>query len=83
MSIQVAVRVRPFNERELKLGAKLCVKMDKKGGTVITDPAGGGAANKGGVRDFTFDHSFWSYDGFEENAEGVSVPDSPDSPYAD
>ena len=83
MSIQVAVRVRPFNERELKLGARVCVQMDQTGKTVITDPSGGGAANKGGVREFTFDYSFWSFDGFEDDAEGVSVPDSPNSPYAD
>ena len=28
MSIQVAVRVRPFNDREESLNAKLCVKMN-------------------------------------------------------
>ena len=27
MSIKVAVRVRPFNQREKDLGAKLCIKM--------------------------------------------------------
>ena len=83
MSIQVAVRVRPFNERELKLGARVCVQMDQTGKRVITGGSGGGAANKGGVREFTFDYSFWSFDGFEDDAEGVSVPDSPNSPYAD
>jgi len=27
MSVQVAVRVRPFNEKELKAGAKNCIEM--------------------------------------------------------
>lgn len=27
-SVQVAVRVRPFNKRELQLSSELCIKMD-------------------------------------------------------
>jgi hypothetical protein len=27
MSVKVAVRLRPFNEREIKYGAKLCIEM--------------------------------------------------------
>ena len=61
MSIKVAVRVRPFNEREQKLGAKLCIEMNGAM-TKITDPAGGNSANKDGFKEFTFDYSFWSHD---------------------
>jgi len=28
-------------------------------------------------RDFVFDYSFWSHDGFENNEEGLSIPLSP------
>ena len=82
MSVKVAVRVRPFLEREVKLGSNLCVEM-KGATTYITDPAGGNAQNKDGVREFTFDYSFWSHDGYEVNNDGVSVKDSPSSPYID
>ena len=62
MSIIVAVRVRPFNQREKDLKSKLCVKM--KGNTTIIKKAGGGE------RKFTFDHSFWSHDKFNEEEDG-------------
>ena len=82
MSVKVAVRVRPFLEREVKLGSKICVEMTGNM-TKITDPSGPTNANKDGFKEFSFDHSFWSHDGFENNAEGVSVKDSPSSPYVD
>jgi hypothetical protein len=44
MSVKVAVRVRPFLEREIKLGSKLCVEMNGPT-TKITDPAGGNSTN--------------------------------------
>ena len=37
MSVKVAVRVRPFNDREKKLRSKLCVKM-KGNQTILIDP---------------------------------------------
>jgi len=43
MSIQVAVRVRPFNERELKLNAKCCIEMV----LLLTIIVGGIDSNKG------------------------------------
>ena len=82
MSVKVAVRVRPFLEREVKLGSRLCIEMNGNL-TKITDPAGGNAANKEGFKEFTFDYSFWSHDGYDVNAEGVSVKDTPSSPYVD
>ena len=51
--------------------------------TIISDPKGGDAVNKEGVRKFTFDYSFWSHDGFVTDENGYSTPESPDSPYAD
>lgn len=82
MSVKVAVRVRPFLDREVKLGSRLCVEMSGAT-TKITDPTGGNATNKTGTYEFTFDHSFWSHDGFETNNDGVSVKDAPTSPYVD
>ena len=69
-SVTVAVRVRPFSERsvrkskltiksvccirEVKLGAKLAIKMRAKE-TSIT-------SSEGVVRKFCYDYSFWSFD---------------------
>jgi len=71
MSVKVAVRVRPFNERERNLGTVCCIKMDGPR-TIITPPsdhprAAGDALARGGERTFTFDYSFWSHDDFEFN----------------
>jgi len=71
-SVKVAVRVRPFNEREQ--GSKVCVQMNGPT-TIIFDP------NTGDERPFTFDYSFWSHDGFTTNSDGVFVPTS--DKYAD
>lgn len=75
MSVKVAVRVRPFNQREKDLGAKCCVKMNGPT-TAIVDP------ETGKDRPYTFDYSFWSHDGFVDNAEGYSCQ-KPGSNYAD
>lgn len=73
MSITVAVRVRPFNQREKKLNSKLCVKM-KNNQTVIF-------AEGEKKRSFAFDYSFWSHDNFQEEEDGLLVPKT--SKYAD
>lgn len=44
--------------------------------TIITDP------NTGVQKKFTFDHSYWSHDGFREDSNGIFVPDGPSSKYA-
>ena len=67
MSVKVAVRVRPFNEREMKQNPLCCIEM--KGPT--TKIKGASVAED---RTFTFDYSFWSHDGFETNDDGISVP---------
>jgi hypothetical protein len=56
MSVIVAVRVRPFNQREKDLESKLCVKMKGKQ-TILLDEFGN-------PRNFAFDYSFWSHDNF-------------------
>ena len=62
-SIKVAVRVRPFNSKELKSKSKLVVSMNG-GETIVTNPE----TNE--TRKFTFDHSYWSHDGFTTNDSG-------------
>lgn len=74
MSVKVAVRVRPFNDREIKGGSKCCMKMNGPT-TIIVDPA------TGKDKPFTFDYSFWSHDGFEDR-DGISVK-LPGTNYAD
>jgi hypothetical protein len=59
MSVKVAVRVRPFNAREKKLGCTCIV--DMKDPTTILKEYNGEKE-----RIFTFDYSFWSFDQFQE-----------------
>ena len=61
-NVRVAVRVRPFNQREIDRNAKMCIQMgnDKKK-TTITNP------EDGRVREFTFDYSYWSHDANDEH----------------
>lgn len=73
MSVQVGVRVRPFNKREEQLKSRLCVQMDGKTTTVID--------NEGQTKSFHYDYSFWSHDGFRVDEEGYSHPI--DDKYAD
>ena len=73
MSVVVAVRVRPFNAREIELNTKLCVQMQDNT-TVLVD-------EDGSERTFTFDYSFWSHDGFETADDGMYQRTS--SKYAD
>ena len=68
MSVVVAVRVRPFNQRETEMNSNLCVKMNDKTTTLIDED--------GNDRNFTFDYSFWSHDEFEETPSGLMVPSS-------
>ncbi|KAI6649541.1 hypothetical protein LOD99_6707 [Oopsacas minuta] len=56
MSVKIAVRVRPFNDREKERDAFNVIQMQDKS-TSITNPA-----KKGSTKDFTFDYSYWSMD---------------------
>lgn len=75
MSVKVAVRVRPFNDREKQGGSKCCVRMNGPT-TAIYDPIAGKD------KPFTFDYSFWSHDDFYVDDAGISRA-NPGSNYAD
>lgn len=51
MNVKVAVRVRPFNQREKKLKTTLCVKMNNKT-TLLVDE------NDEELNKFNFDYCF-------------------------
>ena len=74
MSVQVGVRVRPFNTRE-KDNNSICVIEMNGNQTVIKDELGQ-------PRTFTFDHSFWSHDCYIEQPNGYLAPDD-SGKYAD
>lgn len=61
MSVKVAVRVRPFNQNEIDMGATLCVKMEDNK-TILESLDKEGREN----REFIFDYSFWSHDVFNK-----------------
>ncbi|KAM9424578.1 kinesin-like protein KIF1C [Pholidichthys leucotaenia] len=55
-SVKVAVRVRPFNSRETGRNARCVIQMQGNS-TCITNPK----QSKDGVKNFTFDYSYWSH----------------------
>ncbi|PAA73416.1 hypothetical protein BOX15_Mlig024839g1 [Macrostomum lignano] len=57
-SVKVAVRVRPFNSRELHSDAKCIIEM-RDNTTYITNPKAG--PKEQAVKSFQFDHSYWSH----------------------
>ena len=79
MSVKVAVRVRPFNQREKDMEAVCCVTMNGPS-TTIKNPDED--SHKERERTFAFDYSFWSHDQFENDENGYSHKTSEDSPYA-
>lgn len=71
-NIKVAVRLRPFTEKEKLRNQKCIVEIEQN--TVIlhcsrysNDPSSS--------KKFTFDHSYWSHDGFKRDSTGVNIPD--------
>mmetsp|Transcript_21842 Transcript_21842/g.62164 ORF Transcript_21842/g.62164 Transcript_21842/m.62164 type:complete len:228 (-) Transcript_21842:1455-2138(-) len=76
-AVKVAVRVRPFNQREKGLDAVCCIAM--AGPTTTINDVDGGT----GEETFTFDYSFWSHDGFAISDEGLLIPEDGNSPYVD
>ncbi|XP_034938615.1 kinesin-like protein Klp98A [Chelonus insularis] len=66
-SVKVAVRVRPFNKRELAMNAKLIVQMDGKRTRIFSSKSPGSCSDKEKYKDFTFDHSYWSFEPSDEN----------------
>lgn len=75
-SVKVAVRVRPFNDREKSMKAILCISMEGKSTTIENR----GDA-KSPTKTFAFDYSYWSHDGFDVEESGYCRPVS--SKYAD
>uniref|UniRef100_A0A8C6YPX2 Kinesin motor domain-containing protein n=1 Tax=Nothoprocta perdicaria TaxID=30464 RepID=A0A8C6YPX2_NOTPE len=67
-SVKVAVRVRPFSQREKDAGSKCVISMNSNS-TSIYDPR-----NPEHVKTFTFDLAFWSHSGFLKDKNGVLVP---------
>ena len=74
MSVQVGVRVRPFNSREIKLSSECIISMPGENQTRIKD-------EKDKEKIFTFDYSFWSHDGYQTLEDGYLSPITPH--YAD
>uniref|UniRef100_A0A2P2I1T5 Kinesin-like protein 6 n=1 Tax=Hirondellea gigas TaxID=1518452 RepID=A0A2P2I1T5_9CRUS len=68
-SLKVAVRVRPFNKREIARKAKLIIAVDGDV-TTVTAPD-----DQTDTKSFTYDHSYWSFDGFYENSDGYMAKD--------
>lgn len=66
-SVKVAVRVRPFNSREQKMGSELVVNMEANQ-VILAPPPNNDLDNKSALSEkgkphsFTFDHSYWSHD---------------------
>jgi hypothetical protein len=75
-NIKVAVRVRPFSEREKNRRALLIISMKDKE-TVIMNPA------DSSTKQFWFDYSYWSHDGYVVRDDGYHAPKTSDSPYVD
>jgi len=74
MSIVVGVRVRPFNAREKDRNSICCIEMPGGNQTIIRD-------DLGKEKKYTFDHSFWSHDGFRVLEDGYFEPE--DDKYSD
>jgi hypothetical protein len=76
-AVKVAVRVRPFNSREKAESAVLCVSMERNKTKIWNKETNY-------EKEFIFDFSYWSFDGFTEDREtGFLSKDSASSPYAD
>ncbi|XP_063964719.1 kinesin-like protein KIF28P [Lytechinus pictus] len=75
-NVKVAVRVRPFNEREKNRKSKCIIQMNGQT-TSIKNPEN----EREEPKKFAYDFSYWSHDGYKENKEGYLEPS--DKKYAD
>ncbi|XP_059352577.1 kinesin-like protein unc-104 [Daphnia carinata] len=64
-SVKVAVRVRPFNSREINRDSKCIIEMIDNT-TIITNPKAP-AGSKEASKSFNFDYSYWSHDPQDSN----------------
>ncbi|KAJ3226400.1 hypothetical protein HK099_004978 [Clydaea vesicula] len=81
-SIKIAVRVRPFNPREIEGNAQLVVKMNGAMTTLLPPPQEGKTDRKYENKNFTFDYSYWTHDDFYTDPDGKTHP-NPGSNFAD
>ncbi|CAH1112604.1 unnamed protein product [Psylliodes chrysocephalus] len=65
-SVKVAVRVRPFNQRELDMDAQLIIQMQGKTTGILNSKANTRDENIR-YKEFTFDYSYWSFDSESQN----------------
>uniref|UniRef100_A0A8C8TK50 Kinesin-like protein KIF28 n=1 Tax=Peromyscus maniculatus bairdii TaxID=230844 RepID=A0A8C8TK50_PERMB len=75
-SVRVAVRVRPFSQREKNSGRRCVVSMHSQS-TTIQDPKNGEH-----LKTFTFDLAYWSHDGYQKDKDGILIPSNPNSKFA-
>ncbi|XP_039386730.1 kinesin-like protein KIF28P [Mauremys reevesii] len=75
-SVKVAVRVRPFSQREKDAGSRCVISMNSSS-TSIYDPK-----NPGHMKTFTFDLAYWSHSGFLKNKDGMLISAGSNSRYA-
>jgi len=68
-AVKVAVRVRPFNKREIARNAKMIVEMSGAS-TKISNPEDSNES-----KTFAFDYSYWSFDGSKDRGDGYQMPD--------
>ncbi|XP_035176393.1 kinesin-like protein KIF28P [Oxyura jamaicensis] len=66
-SVKVAVRVRPFSQREKDAGSRCVISMNSNS-TSIYDPR-----NPGHMKTFTFDLAYWSHSGFLKDENGTFI----------
>ncbi|CAH0550729.1 unnamed protein product [Brassicogethes aeneus] len=65
-SVKVAVRVRPFNQREIDMDAQLIIQMQGKTTGILNSKANARDENIR-YKEFTFDYSYWSHDNKSSN----------------
>jgi hypothetical protein len=84
-AVKIAVRTRPFNDRELEQNDKLCLSMvsviiltlKTEKAVTVKDTLTGKPD-----RTFTYDYAMWSHDGFTIDDTGYHKP-KPGSNYCD
>ena len=81
-NIKVAVRVRGFNDRERELKSKCVIEMNGNQTTIRNISNDNPMSAKDSEKKFAFDHSYWSFDGYEVQPDGYFAP-TPGSKYVD
>lgn len=74
-NIKVAVRLRPFTDKEKQKKNRRIIEIEKNT-VLLQNPKHSSDRHKR----FTFDYSYWSHDGFMKNELGVNISD-PNDPH--